>query len=91
MKWITRERVKVDRVACPWLIRKFVDLDRPRLGGSPTERLSRPLLRQGHRDSPSIFARMLAYRTRSSLSAGDGRKAENLGKLPARSSGGAFV
>jgi hypothetical protein len=26
-KWITRERVKVDRVACPWLIRKFVDKD----------------------------------------------------------------
>jgi hypothetical protein len=25
MKWITRERVKVDRVACPWLLRKFVD------------------------------------------------------------------
>ncbi|SPQ01305.1 conserved hypothetical protein [Candidatus Sulfobium mesophilum] len=27
MKWITRERVKVDRVACPWLIRKFLDKD----------------------------------------------------------------
>ena len=27
MKWITRERAKVDRVACPWLIRKFVDPD----------------------------------------------------------------
>jgi hypothetical protein len=27
MKWITRERVKVDRVACPWLIEKFVDKD----------------------------------------------------------------
>ena len=27
MKWITRERVKVDRVACPWLIKKFVDKD----------------------------------------------------------------
>lgn len=27
MKWITREHVKVDRVACPWLIRKFVDAD----------------------------------------------------------------
>ena len=27
MKWITRERVKVDRVACPWLIKKFVDPD----------------------------------------------------------------
>ncbi len=25
MKWITRERVKVDGVACPWLIKKFVD------------------------------------------------------------------
>ena len=25
MKWITRQNVKVDRVACPWLIRKFVD------------------------------------------------------------------
>jgi hypothetical protein len=25
MKWITRERVKVDRVACPWLISKFID------------------------------------------------------------------
>jgi hypothetical protein len=27
MKWITRENVKVDRVACPWLIKKFVDND----------------------------------------------------------------
>lgn len=27
MKWITRERVKVDRVACPWLIKKVVDPD----------------------------------------------------------------
>ena len=27
MKWITREKVKVDRVACPWLITKFVDPD----------------------------------------------------------------
>ncbi len=25
MKWVTREKVEVDRVACPWLIRKFVD------------------------------------------------------------------
>jgi hypothetical protein len=27
MKWITRENVKVDRVACPWLIKKFIDPD----------------------------------------------------------------
>ena len=25
MKWVTREHVKVDRVACPWLIARFVD------------------------------------------------------------------
>ena len=25
MKWITREKVKVDKVACPWLIEKFID------------------------------------------------------------------
>jgi len=27
MKWITRERPKIDRIACPWLIRNFVDSD----------------------------------------------------------------
>ena len=27
MKWVTRARPKVDRVACPWLIRRFVDPD----------------------------------------------------------------
>ncbi|HZF02671.1 MAG TPA: chromate resistance protein ChrB domain-containing protein [Methylomirabilota bacterium] len=25
MKWITREKVKVDRVACPWLVKKLID------------------------------------------------------------------
>lgn len=25
MKWITRERPRVDRVACPWLVERFVD------------------------------------------------------------------
>jgi hypothetical protein len=25
MKWITRQNIKVDRVACPWLIRHFID------------------------------------------------------------------
>jgi len=27
MKWMTRKNVRVDRVACPWLIRRFVDKD----------------------------------------------------------------
>ena len=25
MKWITREHPKIDRIACPWLIRRFID------------------------------------------------------------------
>lgn len=27
MKWVTRERPKIDRLACPWLIRRFIDAD----------------------------------------------------------------
>ena len=27
MKWVTRERPKIDRVACPWLIERFIDRD----------------------------------------------------------------
>src|SRR5437879_7949208 len=27
MKWITRKNIKVDRVACPWLIQRFIDPD----------------------------------------------------------------
>jgi hypothetical protein len=25
MKWITRERPKIDRIACPWLLKRFID------------------------------------------------------------------
>jgi len=27
MKWVTREKARVDRIACPWLIRRFIDPD----------------------------------------------------------------
>lgn len=27
MKWVTREKAKVDRIACPWLIKHFIDKD----------------------------------------------------------------
>src|SRR5436190_21445519 len=37
MKWITREHVKVDRVACPWLIKKFVDKDAEFVFAPPDE------------------------------------------------------
>jgi hypothetical protein len=27
MKWVTRENANVDRIACPWLIKRFIDAD----------------------------------------------------------------
>jgi hypothetical protein len=27
MNWVTREKARVDRIACPWLVKKFVDSD----------------------------------------------------------------
>ena len=37
MKWITRERPKIDRVACPWLITRFIDTDAEFLFAPPAE------------------------------------------------------
>jgi hypothetical protein len=37
MKWVTRERPKVDRVACPWLIKRFVDQEAEFLYVPPDE------------------------------------------------------
>ena len=37
MKWITRERPKIDRVACPWLIARFIDADPEFLFVPPAE------------------------------------------------------
>ena len=28
MKWVTRERPKIDRIACPWLVARFIDKER---------------------------------------------------------------
>lgn len=38
MKWITRERPKIDRIACPWLIARFVD-SAPEFMFVPTEKV----------------------------------------------------
>jgi hypothetical protein len=46
MKWITREKVHVDRVACPWLIQKFVDPDAVFLY-VPTEQVMEVAEREG--------------------------------------------
>ena len=42
MKWITREHAKVDRVACPWLIKKFVDQDAEFVFAPPDKVMTRP-------------------------------------------------
>ena len=69
MKWITREDVKVDRVACPWLIRKFVDpqaeflfvpeselLDRAKKAGAiPFDSPRQPEVHLNHRGERCTF------------------------------------
>ena len=37
MQWVTRERPKIDRVACPWLIRRFIDPEATLLYVPPEE------------------------------------------------------
>ena len=37
MKWVTRERPKIDRVACPWLIARFIDSEAEFLFAPPDE------------------------------------------------------
>jgi hypothetical protein len=37
MKWVTRERPKIDRIACPWLIARFVDREPEFLYVEPAE------------------------------------------------------
>jgi len=46
MKWITREHPRVDRVACPWLIQRFIDKNAEFLY-VPTDRVTAEAERQG--------------------------------------------
>src|SRR6266851_4125996 len=43
MRWVTREKAKVDRIACPWLIRKFVT-PKPNSFSCPTTPIGPPSL-----------------------------------------------
>jgi hypothetical protein len=70
VKWITREHVKVDRVACPWLIKKFIDpnaefhfvaadqvmLEAQRLGATPFDV---PGVELGHHGKECSFETIL--------------------------------
>jgi hypothetical protein len=46
MKWVTRERPKIDRIACPWLIARFVD-DSPKFLYVPKDKVLEVAARTG--------------------------------------------
>ena len=60
MKWITRERPKIDRIACPWLIARFIDTTSEFLFVPASEVLSRAAgtgaIRWNHRRQQHIRA-----------------------------------
>lgn len=70
MNWITREHVKVDRVACPWLIKRFIDPEANFLF-VPVDRIAEtakeegatpfdaPGVELGHRDGKCSFEAIL--------------------------------
>jgi len=55
VKWVTREFVHVDRTACPWLIRKFIDLEAQFIF-APTEKIAEIAKTQGATpfDAPGV-------------------------------------
>jgi len=73
MKWITRKDIKVDRVACPWLIKRFVDpqaeflfveekdlLDQAKLQkATPFDAPKITAIKLNHRDSRCSFEAIL--------------------------------
>jgi hypothetical protein len=46
MKWITRERPKIDRIACPWLVQRFIDKE-PEFLYVPADRVQAEAERTG--------------------------------------------
>jgi hypothetical protein len=46
MKWVTRKNANVDRIACPWLIKRFIDKDAEFLF-VPTDEVARVVEREG--------------------------------------------
>lgn len=46
MKWVTRERPKIDRIACPWLVVRFID-DDPEFLYVPSDKVTETAKRTG--------------------------------------------
>jgi hypothetical protein len=48
MKWVTRQRPKTDRIACPWLIRRYIDTDAQIMFVPPSDVLDVAAREGGH-------------------------------------------
>src|SRR6266516_3974386 len=94
MKWITRARPKTDRIACPWLIAKFIDPDAEILYVPPDQVLDAaaredaisfdaPGARYTHRDGKCTFEVLIEDYHLGSDPAGPGLLAIGLGGLDA--------
>jgi len=63
MKWITRKDIKVDRVACPWLIKRFIDPEAEFLFVEEKELIEQARLQDAVPfDAPKIAAIKLNHR-----------------------------
>jgi hypothetical protein len=71
MKWVTRSRPKTDRIACPWLIQRFIDADAEILyvpadqvlelaQGEDAHSFDAPGARYDHRDGGCTFETLIA-------------------------------
>ena len=70
--WVTRRRPKIDRVACPWLIRRFLDADarillsiRPEVRGGREGNRRDPVRHRGRRDLARRPALLVRHHARS--------------------------
>ena len=55
MKWVTRARPKTDRIACPWLVRRFIDAD-PEILYVPVDQVLDVARKQGARSFDAVGA-----------------------------------
>ena len=61
-RWVTRERPKIDRIACPWLIRRFIDPEPSSSTCPPTEVFARRRREPAPRPTTSRASSFLARR-----------------------------
>ena len=57
MKWATREHPTIDRIACPWLIRRLVEADAAFLDVPQSSRAIRARAGENHADGTSVMGR----------------------------------